>query len=86
MHLLQQSGIDAHVFNENAQGGIGQLPFTEAYPEVWIERENDLLRARDIVAGFDAQTPDVARDRSCARCGQSSPDSFDLCWNCGVSF
>ena len=35
LHQLLDEGIAAAVFNENAHGGVGELPFTHAYPEVW---------------------------------------------------
>ena len=54
--LLGQAGIEAHVFNENAQSGVGQLPFTEAWPEVWVSEDRDLPRAREIVLAFE-RTP-----------------------------
>lgn len=85
MHLLQHSGIAAHVFNENAQSGVGQLPFTETYPEVWIEREADLQRAQTIASGFDRRGSDSLTERACSDCGQSSPGVFEVCWNCGAS-
>ena len=39
--LLGQAGIEAKVFNEKLQGGMGEIPFTHAYPEVWIIDERD---------------------------------------------
>ena len=39
LHRLQEKGIPARVFNENAHGGVGELPFTHAYPEIWIDED-----------------------------------------------
>ncbi|MEI6738332.1 MAG: DUF2007 domain-containing protein, partial [Pseudomonadota bacterium] len=36
--LLQQAGIPAHVFNENAASAIGLVPVSTALPEVWISQ------------------------------------------------
>jgi hypothetical protein len=44
--VLEQSGIEVHVFNENAQSGAGQLPVNEACPELWLANDKDLERAR----------------------------------------
>ena len=44
--LLQEHNIDCHVFNENLQGGVGEIPFVQAYPEIWLGREEDESRAR----------------------------------------
>jgi hypothetical protein len=82
--LLAQAGIETHVFNENAQGGLGQLPFTEAWPEVWVAQDRDLPRARDIVQAFECK-PAVSADVGCSGCGEENPSSFQLCWRCGTS-
>jgi Putative prokaryotic signal transducing protein len=82
--LLAQAGIEALVFNENAQGGVGQLPFTEAWPEVWVAQDRDLARARDIVQSFEARSANGA-DLRCSRCAEDNPGSFQSCWNCGAS-
>ncbi len=85
LNLLTQRGIDAHVFNENAQGGLGEIPFTHVYPEIWLDDERDFELARQIIAGHEnAATPQGSRD--CAHCGEANPSNFDLCWNCGKPF
>ena len=82
--LLAQAGIEAHVFNENAQGGLGQLPFTEAWPEVWVSEDRDLRRAREIVQAFEC-LPEVTACIHCPACAEENPISFQLCWSCGTS-
>ena len=41
LHRLAQAGIEARVLNEHAQGGLGEIPFTHAYPEIWIMEPAD---------------------------------------------
>ena len=82
--LLVQAGIQAHVFNENAQGGLGQLPFTEAWPEVWVSEDRDLRRAQEIVQAFEC-SPEVMESVPCPACAEENPASFQLCWSCGKS-
>lgn len=80
--LLGQAGIEAEVFNENAQGGMGEIPFTHAYPEVWIVDEGDAARAREVIRQFER--PDVhAATLRCSRCAEDNPGNFQLCWSCG---
>ena len=83
--LLVQAGIQAHVFNENAQGGLGQLPFTEAWPEVWVSEDHDLARAQEIVQAFEC-SPEVSASVRCPACAEENPTSFQWCWSCGTSF
>jgi hypothetical protein len=80
-HLLGQAGIEARVFNENAQGGLGEIPFTHAYPEVWLMDEADVPRAREVIADYEKSSGD--RDVHCAACREKNPANFQVCWNCG---
>ncbi len=79
--LLAQAGIEAHVFNENAQSGAGQLPVTEAYPELWLAHEQDLERAQALVKDFES-SPKVTGRVFCPACGEENPANFQLCWHC----
>ncbi len=81
--LLAQEGIEAHVLNENAQSGVGQLPVVEALPELWVEDEKDWERATDVVRRFEA-APRIDAALRCAACGEDNPGNFQVCWNCGA--
>jgi hypothetical protein len=81
--LLAQARIEAKVFNEHAQGGLGDIPFGEAYPSVWIADERDQERARDIIRGYQAK-PEASGTVLCPACGEESPGNFAVCWNCGA--
>lgn len=83
LHMLETEGIDARVFNENAQGGVGELPFTHTYPELWVN-DGDIDRARQVVERFE-QPKGPLTSYTCAHCGEQNPETFDLCWNCGAS-
>jgi len=82
LHLLEQAGVEAHVFNENAQGGMGELPFTHTYPEIWLEHREDARIAREVIDRFERNTLD---DRTvlCQHCREYNPANFELCWQCG---
>jgi hypothetical protein len=81
LHRLQQAGIEARVLNEHAQGGLGELPFTHVYPEIWLLHPEDSARAARIVEDYEgAQT--VQETRVCAACGETNPADFEVCWRC----
>jgi hypothetical protein len=82
-NLLEQAGISAHVFNENAQGGVGHLPVMEAYPQVWVVNDQDADRAREVVRAFE-QMPAVSSTIRCTKCSEENPTTFQICWNCGA--
>lgn len=82
LHRLAHAGIEARVFNEHAQGGLGEIPFTHAYPEIWIMEPAQEARAREIVAEFER--PSVALPPArCSGCGEMNPAGFEICWQCG---
>jgi len=82
--LLRHAGIAVRIFNENAQGGMGDLPFGETYPEIWIENVADRFRARTVIADFEA-TPLAKDNVFCRACNEENPANFELCWKCGTS-
>jgi len=81
--MLDRAGIPAHVLNQNAQGGLGEIPFTSTWPELWIERERDVRQALALVR--DWERAPSRPDRACSACGECNPGGFELCWNCGAS-
>lgn len=81
--LLESAYIPSKLLNEYAQGGVGEIPFTHAYPEVWVVREQDYERGRKIVVEYE-QAPQVTGHIFCPQCGEENPENFQLCWHCGT--
>jgi hypothetical protein len=83
-HLLAAHGIKAHVFNENMQGAVGEVPVDSALPQVWVDDERDEPRARELLRQNEI---DRSRQGShfCRKCQEENPATFELCWNCGAS-
>ena len=83
--LLTQAGIDARVFNENAQSVMGEIPFHQAWPQVWIMDEADAKQARELINQIERpQSPSSAV--FCPHCHEENPANFRTCWNCGREF
>jgi hypothetical protein len=80
--LMAQAGVAARVLNEHAQGGLGEIPFIHAWPEIWLEDERDRDRAEKVLA--DYERADRRPPRTCADCGEQNPGAFDVCWKCGA--
>ena len=83
LDLLSHAGVDARLFNENAQSGVGEIPFSNTYPEVWIMRDDDLERGRIVVNNYE-NSPVETGVVHCAECGEENPRNFQLCWHCGA--
>ena len=81
---LNQAGIRAHVFNEHMSSIVGDIPPDVAQPQVWIADDADAPRARALLQEMERDARQTT-PRWCRACGESSPGSFDLCWNCGTA-
>ncbi|MEJ2508002.1 MAG: DUF2007 domain-containing protein [Gammaproteobacteria bacterium] len=84
LHQLSAEGIEARLFNQYAQGGLGDIPFPNAYPEIWLLDERDLARARMVIYSFERR-PEVEGQITCPNCGEDNPANFETCWHCGAS-
>lgn len=49
-NLLKAEGIDCVVRNEYASSGVGDLSPFETWPELWLIRDEDEPRARELIA------------------------------------
>lgn len=84
--LLITSGIEACIKNEDLQSGLGELPFVEMWPEVWVIEPSDWDSAREILSDFLKRGTES--DWVCAHCKEVNPGTFETCWACetGPSF
>jgi hypothetical protein len=79
--LLASLGIPNHIFNVNAVGAMGEVPFMHAQPEIWVEDDTQASRAREILAGEAGAAHQEERD--CPHCNEPNPGHFLTCWHCG---
>lgn len=78
---MAEAGIETQILNEYAQGGVGELSFTHAYPELWLLSVTDSAQARTIIDKFEQRGAPIGSS-CCANCGESNPDTFEICWRC----
>ncbi|MFP5410267.1 MAG: putative signal transducing protein [Gammaproteobacteria bacterium] len=79
--VLASVGITAHVFNANAAGATGEVPFMQAQPEIWVEDETQAARARETLSAL--RNAPARDEKTCAHCGETNPGNFLSCWQCG---
>jgi len=82
-NLLQNAGIRAHIRNERLAGALGEIPFLECWPELWIEHPGDALRARAIIEMELDAPQEVPSPWICRGCGESIGGQFTECGRCG---
>lgn len=80
-NLLRSAGIRAEVRNTLLAGAVGDIPFLEAGPQIWIDDLQDAAFAHDIldqVGSAPTQPP-----WRCPVCRESIEGQFAQCWSCG---
>jgi hypothetical protein len=80
--LLEHEGLDCYVRNEQLGGALGEVPFLECMPELWVLRDSDAGRAAALIAA--AQAPVAAEAWVCSNCGEQNEAQYAACWRCGV--
>lgn len=79
--MLSSLGIATHILNANAAGALGELPFMQAQPEVWVDDDTQERRAREALADFP--NPTAGEEKTCPNCSERNPGNFLSCWQCG---
>ena len=77
---LSSLGIVTHIFNANAAGALGEVPFMQAQPEIWVD-DTQAASAREALAGLHDALPRA--EKNCPHCGELNPGNFLSCWQCG---
>ena len=80
---LADRGVRTRIFNANASSIAGELPIDAALPQLWVERDDDAARARELIEAYFRPTVPGPPIR-CPACGEENPASFELCWSCGA--
>ena len=80
-NLLEQSGISCLIKNEQLSGGLGEIPFLECLPELWVVRDNQLAEAQSLLDELTQSTPSAPAWR-CKACGEANEGQFAACWHC----
>lgn len=80
-NILEAEGIPCQIRNEHLNQIYGEMPFTEVWPELWVLRDIDYDRAKQLI---DAAIIDES-PRSpwhCAKCGEENEGQFAACLSC----
>jgi rubrerythrin len=80
---LRAAGIDCEVRNTALSGALGEIPFLECAPQIWIRNSLDEARARELIARL--REPVEGEPWTCGRCGELLEPQFSQCWNCGAA-
>jgi hypothetical protein len=82
--LLESNGIKTFIRNEYGVGGLGELPFVEVVPQLFVLEEKDVARAKELLL-LDLPMEESEDDWVCPECGVDVDGNFSRCWKCGVN-
>ncbi len=81
-NVLQAEGIRAELRNERLGGAVGEIPFLEAWPELWVA-ELDFDRAQELIE-LELHSHGIEEPGwTCLGCGERVEGQFNECWQCG---
>lgn len=82
--LLEQQGIGCFIKHEQLSGALGEVPFLECMPEVWVYDNTLASRAETIVRELENDTLTGGEPWQCRQCGESNESQYAVCWHCGT--
>lgn len=80
-NVLQAAGISCQIRNDRLMGIVGEIPFVDCWPELWVDNESDILRARGLI-DLELKSPPSASNWTCPSCGETLEGQFSECWRC----
>lgn len=81
--LLESNGIRTFVRNEFGSSVVGELPFVEVVPQLFVLEQKDVPRAKELLR-LDLPVEHPGEDWKCPGCGTKVDGNFVLCWQCGA--
>jgi hypothetical protein len=81
--LLESNGIATFVKNLYSSGALGEIPFVEICPQLYVLQAGDVERALELLQ-VDLPKANRASDWVCPECGIDIEGQFENCWKCGM--
>ena len=84
-NILESEGIACEVRNQHLGSVLGEMPFAETWPELWVRNAIDLDRAKQLI---DESITDESPEEPwvCPVCREKNERTFAVCWNCGSTY
>lgn len=84
-NLLESEGIRAFLKNEHFGSIMGEVPFQEVWPELWVENDLDYDRALQLIDAAKIAEESPSAPWRCRKCAEENEGQFSVCWKCGAS-
>ncbi|MGT2492048.1 putative signal transducing protein [Cupriavidus basilensis] len=81
-NLLEAAGIRAEMRNTWLAGAMGDIPFRESAPQVWLI--DDDMETRALGGTARGANSEPGPRWQCLSCGNGNEAQFNSCWQCGA--
>ena len=82
-NLLIAEGIPAFIKIEYMGSIMGEVPFQEIWPELWVKNDLDYDRALQLIDSAKIMDESPSAPWRCDNCGSENEGQFAACWQCG---
>jgi len=83
-NLLESEGIAAFIRNEHLASIVGEMPFQEVWPQLWVQNDLDYDRAVQLIDQQKVIDESPAEPWRCIQCSTDNEGQFSACWKCGA--
>lgn len=80
-NILESEGIACELRNEHLGSVMGEVPFVEVWPQLWVVNDLEFDRAKQLLSA-DAMEESPSDPWTCKQCGEQNEGQFAACWNC----
>jgi hypothetical protein len=80
-NVLRAAGFGCEVRRAALYGAVGDIPWHECAPEIWLWNDRDEAMALRLLD--ELSRPAVGEPWRCAGCGEEIEPQFGACWQCG---
>jgi hypothetical protein len=84
-NLLAAAGIACQIRNDQLVGAVGEIPFVECWPEIWLLDARDARRAEELIHNELNRPASPQLPWQCPDCGETIEGQFAACWRCAGS-
>ena len=80
--LLEREGVACLIRNEQLFAALGEIPFLECAPELWVVDDEVWPRAKFLLDHW-LKREEGSASWTCSSCGEVLEGQFGACWQCG---
>ena len=83
-NLVESEGIPTFIKKEHLGSIVGEMPFQEVWPQLWVRNDLDLNRAIELLDQQKLVDESPSEPWKCGQCDTENEGQFAACWNCSA--